>query len=837
MVRTNARRTVEVTELEKQNAKIARKAAIEGIVLLKNDGSLPIKPGAIALYGEGATNTVKGGTGSGEVNARHVVSIREGLEQAGYDIKTTKWLDDYDRDLKESKEKYITDMRKRSGFMNFRCVPYLVSHPFNNPTGRSIRQEDIAVGVDTCFYVLSRQAGENVDRRPEKGDLCLTDIEVSNIRLCTQNYKNTIIVINVGGMMDLSPLDDMEIQGIVFFCQQGGEGGHAFADLVSGKAAPSGHLTFSWPMKYSDIPFADEFSHLNGNTLQEDYREGICVGYRYFDSFNVTPRYEFGFGLSYTEFSMESTVKLNGDSVAIKTTVANIGEFTGKAVVQVYASCPAGKLDKEYQRLVGFAKTDALQPGEAQDIDVSFDLSALASYNADTCQTLLEKGDYTIRIGESSRKAKPTVCLRLAQDAILYQHETVCPMNTKFEELHSAKDPQEVHSMPTLEIAPGAFQTIRHEYSDYPACRGSESDKVMASLDDAQRVDLCIGSGLDVALPKPHFFIVPGACGCSTAKLEKHGVPSIAFCDGPSGLRLFDVSVIKGKTVRMVNAVMAFMNVLPTVARRLMFGNPKKGQVLYQYATAFPVGLSMAQTWNTKLLTEIGHAIQAEMEAFGAVYWLGPGMNIHRNPLCGRNYEYYSEDPLLTGKLAAAITRGVQHKAGYFATVKHFAANNQETDRRLVSENVSERALREIYLRGFEIAVKEGEPRALMTSYNRINGVYAAENFDLCTKVLRNEWGFKGLVMTDWTTENNLLNSAKSMQAGVNLMMPGIKSDYKQIRQALKDDTLQQSVIDRNASYVLQGIVESDIYRVFKQEHRPEGENSNRFSLRSRRGK
>ncbi len=819
MVRTYAKTTDAVTELERKNAEIARRAAAESIVLLQNQGALPVAVGSIALYGEGASHTVKGGTGSGEVNGRHAVSIREGLEKAGYRIATAKWLDEYELTFAQSKQKYLTEMRKRTGLFHFSAIPYLLAHPFSNPPGPLIKDDDIAPGTNTCLYIVSRQAGEDVDRKPEPGSFCLTQREISNIQKCCQHYKNTVLVINAGGLLDLSPLDGMEIQGIVFFCQQGGQGGHAFADLVSGKVAPSGHLSATWPMAYDDVPFGKEFSHLGGNTLHENYREGIYVGYRYYDSFGVAPRYPFGFGLSYTTFSMESTVQTDQTGLTVRTAVTNTGAYPGKAVVQAYVSCPAGRLHKEYQRLAGFAKTETLAPNATQEVSIAFDMSTLASYDASCSQFILEKGDYVVRVGESSRDTRAVALIRLDGDVILSEHSAICPMKNGFDELHAAPDHAPPPDVPVLTMKAEVFQTVRHRYGNAATHFPEKVNELLAGLSDQEKVELCIGSGMDLALPKKRFFMVPGAGGYSTAKLEKKGIPSVSYCDGPAGLRLFDVSVVKGNTVRMVNPVMAFMQALPAFARMMMFGNPKKHRPLYQYATAFPVGMSLAQTWNTELLQELGQGVQAEMEAFGAVYWLAPGMNIHRNPLCGRNYEYYSEDPLLSGKMAAAITKGVQTKPGYFVTLKHFACNNQEVNRRHVSSNVGERALREIYLRGFEIAVREGRPGAVMTSYNRVNGVYAAESHDLCTKALRNEWAFEGQVMTDWTTGKYMLNSAKALRAGVDLMMPGIPSDRKQIKDALRNQSLVMSDVERGAAHVLRGIVESDMYRLFLMEN------------------
>jgi beta-glucosidase len=822
MIRTFARENTAVTDLERTNAAISRRVAAEGIVLLRNDGALPVAPGKIALFGEGASFTIKGGTGSGETNVRHVVGIREGLEKAGYTLTTTQWLDEYEKTLVEGKARYKAEMRKKAGWINFKAMQDQMSHPFSNPEGRMINEGDISPEAETCFYVVARQTGEGTDRKPGKGDFSLTDEEIANIKKCTQSYRYTVLVINVGGYMDLSPLDDMEIQGIVFFCQQGAEGGHAFADVVSGAVSPSGKLASSWPMKYEDIPFANEYSYINGNTTEEDYKEGIYVGYRYYDAFNVAPRYEFGFGLGYTTFATEPTVGAEGKNIRVNVKVRNTGSQMGKAVAQVYASCPQGRLEKECQRLAGYAKTETLKPGEEQTVSIAFDMAALASYDSDNSQTLLEKGDYILRVGQSSRDTVPAAVLRLSDDAVISRHKAICPVQRDLgnfcpRRTEVEKPDTSAQDIPVLEIPPSSFQTTTFEYNGFAPCADGEAARLLSTLTDDEKAEICVGSGLEIARPKPHFFIVPGAAGYSSIKTEKSGVPAISFCDGPAGVRLYDVSVTKGKTVRMVNAAVEMFELAPKLLRKLVFGNPKKGKLLYQYATAFPVGMSVAQTWNTPLAEEMGRSVQSEMEAFGAVYWLAPGMNIHRNPLCGRNYEYFSEDPLLSGMTAAAVTRGVQSKPGYFVTVKHYVANNQETNRMRSSSNLSERALREIYLRGFEIAVREGKAAGLMTSYNKINGVYAAESHDLCTRVLRNEWGFDGLVMTDWTIIPRMIDSAKAMQAGVNLMMPGIRSDRKQIKDAVKNKTLDQRTIDRNVSYLLGGIVNSFVYDMYKK--------------------
>ncbi|MGI6315129.1 MAG: glycoside hydrolase family 3 protein [Christensenellales bacterium] len=812
--KTYAKQTPEITAVEQRNRDMARQCAREGIVLLKNNGILPIVPCVAALFGGGAEHTVKGGTGSGEVNPRHVVSIREGMETAGFVLTSKAWLEEYNELLTASRNDYTRDMRKRTGFLNFSAVPFLLSHPFNNPVGRQIRESDVDADAKVCFYVLSRQAGENVDRTSTPGSYCLTEREIDNIRFCKNHFPRTVLVINVGGYLDISPLSDLNLDAIIYFGQQGGEGGHGLADVLTGKVAPSGHLTSTWYHSYADVPFGGEFSLLNGDLENEDYKEGIYVGYRYADSFGVEPMYPFGYGLSYTNFSMETTVTTQNGTAFVSAKVKNIGHHTGKAVVQVYVSCPVGTIHKEYQRLAGFGKTTELNPGHEQTIIVSFGPQELASYDESRNCYVLEAGDYIIRVGEHSRNTKTVACLRLSDEKILSHHHAICPKQRQFEELQATGSEAETIA-PVIYWNLDNIETVTHNYAPHKKAVSPECRKLLDSMSIEDAAYLCVGSGLDIALPKNRFFMVPGACGFTTGKLEKKGVPSVAYCDGPAGLRMYDESVITGNTVRMVKPVMRFMEMLPWVARKVMFGNPK-GKKLYQYATAFPSGLSMAQSWNTALLEAEGMAIRAEMEEFGVAVWLAPAINIHRNPLCGRNYEYYSEDPLLAGKLAAAVTRGVQCKPGFGVTLKHFCCNNQETQRRWVSENVSQRTIREIYIRAFEIAIKEAAPKAIMSSYNKVNGIYTAHSYDLLTKVVRCEWGYQGQIMTDWVTEKNLLDADKAMNAGVDLMMPGISSDRKKILAALKNGTLKEEKLRENAVYVLNDILETHIYKLYQ---------------------
>ena len=824
-LKTRAIRTPKKRRFEDAHAAISRKIAHEGIVLLENNGLLPIERGAkIALFGEGAEFTIKGGSGSGEVNCRHSVSIREGLEDAGFQVTTEGWLKDYRDAFASKKEAFRREMRKKSGLFNFSTLEHIMSSPFQNPEGLPIDSKYLTDASDICVFVISRQAGESMDRMPEKGDFLLSDRELENLRACRNHYSRVVIVINIGGYIDLSPIDALAPDAVIFYCQQGGEGGHALADIILGDVTPSGHLASTWPASYGDIPYGSDYSSLNGNTDHEEYREGIYVGYRYFDSFDVSPRYPFGYGLSYTGFDISCEVVLTGNIVTVKANIKNTGRYSGKAVVQVYVSCPAGKLDKEKQRLTGFAKTRALAPDENDICEIAFPVKDLSSFDEERLLWILEPGEYIVRVGAHSRDTSKAAVLTLDKEIVLSTHEKISPLTHPFEELHAPQYAKEDNSdIPHLAIdsmmltlpydAPAPADTQAQDdipASDKDCSFPDDMDSVIEGLNRKELISLVMGMGLDMGIPRVHPFNVPGAAAYSSENLEKHGIPTINFCDGPAGLRLQDESVEFGRALQMTKPVMEGLDYLPTAARYFMIRKPKAGRTFYQYATAFPIGMALAQTWNIKAARAMGLCVQREMRAFGADVWLAPGVNLHRNPLCGRNYEYYSEDPLLSARMAASVIKAVQSKPGYAAAIKHFCCNNQEINRMKISENISQRALRELYLKNFETAIRESSPKCVMTSYNRVNGVYSAENRDLLIEVLRNEWGFEGLIMTDWTTTPYMLDAVKCMNAGVSLMMPGIRSDKIRLMKALKTSELDIDILKKNALRTLRLIAQSN---------------------------
>ena len=588
------------------------------------------------------------------------------------------------------------------------------------PAGGPIEKTD----TDVAFYILSRVAGEGADRYDKEGDYYLTETEKKQLSDICSLYKHVVVAVNTGGLADLSFMDEFSnIEALLQIVQPGMEGGNAFSDIVSGAATPSGKLTDSWAYKYEDYPNSESFSHNNGNVDTEYYKEGLYVGYRYFDSFDVPVRYGFGYGLSYTDFETKVTgVSCADEKVVIETETANVGNTnSGKEVVQIYVTCPAGKLEKEYRRLVAFGKTEILAPGEKESQKFEIALDRLTSYSEEKAGWVLEAGDYVFWAGNSLADSVPCGVLKLDEEVILTKTDNICPLNGDLDELKQVPEKMQ--------------EKYKKLYAD----------------------------------------------------AEEKNLPGIVLADGPAGLRLLKHYVVQdGK-------------ILPTDFKNSVEGgffcenDPKQpGDVYNQYCTAIPVGTLLAQSWNEKLIEELGEMIGGEMEEFHVTLWLAPGMNIHRNPLCGRNFEYYSEDPFLSGKMAAAMTKGVQKVPGCGTTIKHYACNNQEDNRMGSNSILSERTLREIYLKGFEIAIKESQPMSIMTSYNLINGVHAANCNDTCTKAARCEWGFKGMIMTDWTTTEHGSDCTASgcMRAGNDLVMPGAASDRENIKKELDEGTL-----------------------------------------------
>ncbi|MDR1791768.1 MAG: glycoside hydrolase family 3 C-terminal domain-containing protein [Propionibacteriaceae bacterium] len=810
--------------MELNNAQVSRNAATEGMVLLENTGhALPIPAsGNVALFGTGAYLTVYGGTGSGSVNNRYNINVRTGLENHGYTITTS---DAYWDALKAAADTPSSVGCGSSGGgmfgggANYACIE-------RELTTTSVWPK---AATDIAIYVVTRNSGEGSDRSSGAGDYLLNDKEIANLKLIAQNYKTVIVALNVGAVVDTTfyktinaetpvpPANGQPLDALILMSQVGQETGTAFADVISGDVTPSGKLVDTWAGQYSYYPASATIAMADGVGNLEYYTEGIYVGYRYFDSFYKTiaadPKtavnYEFGYGLSYTDFNIKTQlVTANEDQVTVVAKVTNVGSVEGKEVVQVYFSAPTTGLDKPYQELAAYAKTATLQPGEEQILTISFNTTEMSSYDEAKAAYVLEGGDYIIRVGNSSRNTKVAKIIEIPSTVITEQlynevkDQTVdneyvsdpanfytysgekaqiafadritvsgiTTVNNASEyEQNVAVDStspyyaidKDVISTTTALIDSskasnwentGAAYTPKQgeviETVNVPAnptlfdvAKGTVTMKQFVASLSVEQLSYIVMGGLGMPTGQTISTLsAQGAAGYTTGRYENLGIAAMTLPDGPAGLRITASGTINGSAY-------------------------------YQYATRFPIGTAMAQTWNVTLIGAVGVALGQEMEHFGANLWLAPGMNIHRDPMNGRNFEYYSEDPLVSGWTAANYTRGVQATPGVGVTLKHYAGNNQETNRSGGNSVMNERAMREIYLKGFEIAVKGAQPMAIMSSYNRINGSCVAGDYDLLTDLLRGEWGFQGLVMTDWGGCGS--NNVAYMYAGNDLVEPG----------------------------------------------------------------
>ena len=850
MAKIYATRNPEISERETRNRNRARRIAAQGMVLLENDGILPLKADgrALAVFGSGVRRTVKGGTGSGDVNSRMTFTVEQGLTDAGFTVGTTSWLDRHDKACEEQMNSYmqrflaILSEKGQAGILD------ALTNPYRDPDVPEITAEDIEGTDHSCaIYVISRISGEGSDRRVVPGDYELSPGEIANLEILTKEYRSVVVVLNVGGVIDTKYLrSNPGISAVLLMSQAGNISGLALADVLTGKVTPSGHLAATWAENYSDYPSSDTFSHRNGDVADEYYYEGIYVGYRYFDSFGVKPAYPFGFGRSYTSFSIASeTVTIQGGDICVTALVRNTGSAcSGREVVQVYVSQPEGIIDKPYQVLEGYTKTKELQPGEEQQVTITFPIRSLASYDEAQAAYILEQGLYFIRVGDHSRSTHVAAALRLDERAVTEQLENKLRPDLSFSELkanrkkfytYPGEDAEKAAAL-VLDVIPAALSCSKAVYRDaskelttkqteavtMQAVLAGEAtlDDLTAQLSVEELADLCVGSSRggfgSASTIGAASDACPGAAGDTTSSLlESRAVMNLVLADGPAGLRLSRVFVADSQD-----------NIIPGLGESAMGGmeklfgavppeRPADAVDYYQYCTAIPIATLLAQTWDLAAIEEAGDIVGEEMEEFGVTLWLAPGMNIQRNPLCGRNFEYYSEDPLVSGLCAAADTKGVQKHPGCGTTIKHFALNNQEDNRSHSNAHCTERAIREIYLKGFEIAVKESAPLSLMTSYNLLNGLHTANSYELLTSILRDEWGFNGLVMTDWgTTGGGDMNPAmdnrygfsdpaECIKAGNDLIMPGSQMDIDALLAAVNSGTLSKAELQACAGRVL----------------------------------
>lgn len=819
-----ASKTPEVEEREVLHANLSRELAGECMVLLENDGALPFAAKKVAIYGNGVRGTIKGGTGSGDVNTRNSVNIEQGFVNAGIKVASTAWLDRQEQRVKDAKAAYLQWAKEEAARKGVPEFSVMFDTPYKDPACELITAEDVKGSeTDTAVYVIARNSGEGADRFDEAGDYQLYPEELENIKTIAVGYKNTIVVLNIGGVMNLSEIKAVEgVNAILLMTQLGNLGGDALLDVLTGKVNPSGKTTDTWAKNYMDYPSSAKFSH-NESVNDEMYEDGIYMGYRYFDSFDVETEYCFGFGRSYTEFELKAgEISVNGNEVQVPVEVKNIGsKYAGKEVVQVYYSAIGGEIDKPYQELAAYKKTKLLAPGESEQLVLTYPVSQMASYSEQEAAWVLEQGEYVIRVGNSSASTVAAGVAEVKESVKTVIAKNLFALDVELEEIRpdagklAAKKQASVGAdvkrvvvdtaaIPTQTVV---YQGEREEYHTDKTEKITMQDilsgkatveELVAQLTVDEMAQFCVGTlradgGTIVGNAS---YTVPGAAGdTSSVCRESRGIKNMILADGPAGLRLQPhFKTTKDGTLLPGGEVIgdSYTPFDP---------NLKEDEVddYYQYCTAIPIGWALAQSWNTELVEKAGDMVGAEMEQFHVDLWLAPAMNIHRNPLCGRNFEYYSEDPLVSGKVAAAMTNGVQKHAGKGTTIKHFAVNNQEDNRYFVNAHVSERALREIYLKGFEITVRESQPLSIMTSYNLLNGIHTANSHDLIQGMARDEWGFEGTIMTDWFTSQDMpmltgkfkpiypiSASTGCIYAGNDMQMPGCQKNVDDIVKAVE---------------------------------------------------
>lgn len=746
----------------------------EGIVMLKNDNNaLPLPANEeIAVFGRIQLHYYKSGTGSGGlVNVSRVIGVTDGLIERGVNV-CSELLDVY----KKWDEENPFDIGAGWGQEPWSQVEMPVEDSL---------AENISEKCSTAIAVIGRTAGEEQDSSNVKGAYLLSDGEEQMLETVRKHFKKLIVLLNVGSIIDMSFVTKYSPDAVLYIWQGGMVGGLGTADVLTGKVNPSGKMPDTIAYSVSDYPSDKYF----GDTVRNFYAEDIYVGYRYFETFAPEKvMYPFGFGLSYTIFETKLvSSEISSDSARITVSVKNTGKTAGKEVVQVYASAPQGKLGKPAKVLCGYEKTRFLAPSEEQEVTINVNFYDISSYDDSGASGhrfcyVLENGEYKLYIGTDVRSCTEYVSFDIPETRVLAQHSQamapVMPFKRMKPVYENGKLRAELEDTPLSEIDEAARRLNKiPEEIPFTGDKGIKLADVRNGKNTltefiAQMTDYdlsCIIRGEGMGSPRVTAGTASAFGGVSDS-LEKLGIPCGCCSDGPSGMRL-DCGT---------------------------------------KAFSLPNGTLIASTFNKPLITELFAFMGREMSANKVDCLLGPGMNIHRHPLNGRNFEYFSEDPFLSGTSAAAELIGL-HSEGVTGTIKHFCGNNQETNRHNIDSVVSERALREIYLKGFELAVRDGNADSIMTSYNAVNGIWSAGNFDLNTTVLRDEWNFKGFVMTDWwaninergkaVDKTNFAAMARAQNDVYMVCADGGNNDDNTL-EALKDGTLTRAELQRNAANV-----------------------------------
>lgn len=769
----------------KELEELSRICATEGAVLLENKNEvMPLKKGDhVSVFGRIQREYYKSGTGSGGlVNVKYVTNIVDSLKECDGIKINEELLNTYE----EWKKDHPFDYGKGWG---------------QEPWCQQEMELDIelvkkarAFG-DKAIVVIGRTAGEDKDNSASEGSYLLTKEEEAMLEKVTSVFEKTIVVLNVGAIIDMKWVDKYNVSAVLYVWQGGMCGGLACADLLTGKVNPSGKLSDTIANDIKDYPSTENF----GEKIGSYYKEDIYVGYRYFETTaKEKVKYPFGYGLSYTTFEIVNSVSVNGDKIKVDATVKNTGKISGKEIVQVYFSAPNGALGKSARELIAYKKTALLAPNEEQTLTLEFDINKMCAYD-DSGATgnkscyVLEAGDYDIYVGNDVRNAQKAFTYTQGQLKVVEKcTEALSPLKMleRIKHVGDGKMQREQAPTRTYAIKDRVKENLPKEIP-YTANTGikledvrlgnATMDAFIAQLNDEELCCIVRGEGMNS--PK----VTPGTGSCFggvTEELISYGIPIVCTTDGPSGIRM-DSGLL---------------------------------------ATSLPNGTCLACTFNTELISELYALEGVEMTAYEIDVILGPGINIHRSPLNGRNFEYFSEDPYLAGTMAAAISKGLAN-AGVYCTIKHFMANSQEWYRHHTDAIISERAIREIYARPFEIAVKEGDVKAIMTAYNCINGAHAASCYDLTKTLLRDEWKYDGFVMTDWWAKLSDLDGKESnddfasMVKCVNdvyMVMPNAKTNKDNLPTALESGYLTRAELQVCAKNICAFAMRTHAYERFK---------------------
>ncbi|MBR3767586.1 MAG: glycoside hydrolase family 3 C-terminal domain-containing protein [Clostridia bacterium] len=761
---------------------LSRKAAAESVVLLKNDGILPLLPEeTVSLFGRVQSDTFYVGYGSGgDVNAHYKVSFTEGLKNA--DVKINK-------DLLKTYDTWRKKNKPDDGFWGNWPMCY-EEMPLDYDTVSTASENS-----DIALVFIGRAAGEDRENTLEKGSFYLTEDEEHMLLLVSRCFKKWAVVLNIGNIIDFSWIEKYSVPSVLIAWQGGMEAGNGLADVLTGKVSPSGALTDTIALKYEDYPSSDNFGGKDKNTYAED----IFVGYRYFETFDKEKvLYPFGFGLSYTDFILKDIdFSVGSDGINISAVIKNVGKTAGKKSVQLYINQENSEIAVPALALKGFKKSKELLPDEEEHLHFSLSFYEFSSYDdsgitGHKSAYVLSKGEYNFLLGFDVRNTLAAGTLKRDETKVIEQLTEASATEEKnaFMRLRPLYNNGNIHQ--TFEPAPVRTVSLKDTITENLPETLNMNVGLKYTLDDVKNEKITMDNFVSTlsydeleAISRGDYVMNSplgakgnaGVFGGVLPSLRDKGVPPITTTDGPSGIRLA------------------------------------------AYSALFPCGTALACTWNEELVKELYSLLGKEMRERGSDILLAPGMNIHRNPLCGRNFEYFSEDPVVAGVMAAAVVVGLQ-SSGVSACPKHFACNNQEVRRTKNNSVLSERALREIYLKGFEICVKKAKPLNLMTSYNKINGVWGHYNYDLVTTILRGEWGYEGAVMTDWWMQSsaspefpNVKDQGYRVRAGVNVLMPGgdrtgkRQPDGTLLGSLGKEGGIKTGEMQKNAAEILKMII------------------------------